>query len=325
MSDETPLISIVVCTHNRADLLADLLPTICEQIVSDLAYEVIIVDNNSSDKTPIVGGDFAARFSHTRYLVEPQQGLSHARNRGWQAARGRYVGYIDDDCRVPEGWLAVAADIVQSVEPTAFGGPYFAFFNQPKPAWFKETYESHVPYSIAQFIDEPDKLHGGNLFVQRDALAIVGGFDPSFGMKGEKIAYGEESMLLERIRQRLPTSTFYYNPALFIYHLVRPEKLAWHRIVRQRFNNGCAAYQVYHQGSPVQSKWEAWLSIGKKSAHICYSATLGLLLRERTRFPDMQNYLYEETARHIITLGWCWAQCQHIHIGGNKADGALDA
>jgi len=91
------MISVIVCTYNRAELLRELLPTLCEQTVAFTQYEVIVIDNGSTDHTKTVAAVFAARYPQVRYCYEPRQGLSHARNRGWQEAKGDYVAYIDDD------------------------------------------------------------------------------------------------------------------------------------------------------------------------------------------------------------------------------------
>ena len=78
--------SVIVCTYNRSGLLRRALEALCRQTLASSEYEIIIVDNNSHDDTRVVGEDFRRRFSHIRYCFEVQQGLSHARNRGWLAA-----------------------------------------------------------------------------------------------------------------------------------------------------------------------------------------------------------------------------------------------
>ncbi|MGD8380729.1 MAG: glycosyltransferase, partial [Syntrophobacterales bacterium] len=92
-------ISVIVCTYNRAELLGGTLRTLCHQTLDTSEYEVIVVDNNSTDNTREVVDEFCRRSSNVRYCFEPQQGLSHARNQGLQEAKGKYVAYIDDDAR----------------------------------------------------------------------------------------------------------------------------------------------------------------------------------------------------------------------------------
>ena len=114
-------ISVVICTYNRAELLANSLQTLCEQTINKSDYEVLVVDNNSQDSTPNLTESFCRYYPNIRYFLETRQGLSHARNRGWQEAKGLYVAYIDDDCKVPEQWLTIAMKIIDRIAPTAFG------------------------------------------------------------------------------------------------------------------------------------------------------------------------------------------------------------
>ena len=122
------MISVIICTYNRADLLTDVLQTVCEQTLERSEYEVIVVDNNSTDDTSAVSHTFVARYSNVRYCFEPQQGLSHAPNRGWREARGDVVIYLDDDCIVPYGTQVVASEIIEQHFPDLFGGPFEPFY-----------------------------------------------------------------------------------------------------------------------------------------------------------------------------------------------------
>ena len=99
LSGMKPSISVVVCTFNRAQLAATAIESLCEQTADKSQYEVIVVDNNSQDNTREVTEDFCSRYPNLRYCLEEEQGLSHARNRGWRESRGVYVAYVDDDCR----------------------------------------------------------------------------------------------------------------------------------------------------------------------------------------------------------------------------------
>ena len=126
-------ISIVICTQNRADLLADLLQTLSKQDLFRAFYEVIVVDNDSKDRTRRVAEDFCHKYENARYCIELQHGLSYARNRGMLEAKGEYVGYVDDDCKLPAQWLTVAKEIIDQIAPAIFGGPTYPFYNSQKP------------------------------------------------------------------------------------------------------------------------------------------------------------------------------------------------
>ncbi len=307
------LISVIICTYNRAALLAALLETVCRQTSAPSAYEVIVVDNNSTDETAAICATLAQCYPNVRCIVERQQGLSHARNRGWQAAQGDYVAYIDDDCTVPPDWLAVAREIVQTSVPDVFGGPYFAFYQSPKPAWFDDSYGSWQPAQQATAI-MPTALHGGNLFLRRALLMASGGFQPEFGMQGEKVGYGEETELLLRLQATWPATTFYYEPRLFVYHLVRPEKMSirWH--LRARFIRGRAVYHIRALASqqPAGRLRALWQIIGV-TRQLCRGMTIGTFLRDRSLYPYYQNYWYESVLPHVRRLGIAYEQYRCWH------------
>ena len=137
-----PAISVVICTYNRAELLANGLQSLCEQTLTMSHYEVIVVDNNSNDNTRAVTENFCQQYPNIRYFFETQQGLSHARNRGWREAKADYVAYIDDECKVPSQWLTIAKQIIDRLSPAVFGGPYYGYHNTLPPRWWKESYEA---------------------------------------------------------------------------------------------------------------------------------------------------------------------------------------
>ena len=97
-----PIISVIICTYNRAELLSTALQTLCEQTTNKSRYEIIVVDNHSQDNTHAVFEDVRHRYPNLRYCMEKRQCLSHARNRGWRESQGIYVAYIDDECKVPD-------------------------------------------------------------------------------------------------------------------------------------------------------------------------------------------------------------------------------
>jgi glycosyltransferase involved in cell wall biosynthesis len=100
-------ITVVICTYNRSSSLATTLTSVAATVIPESAeWEVLVVDNNSTDETREVSGDFCRRYPRRfRYLFEPQQGLSHARNAGIREARGEIIAFTDDDVVVEATWL----------------------------------------------------------------------------------------------------------------------------------------------------------------------------------------------------------------------------
>jgi glucosyl-dolichyl phosphate glucuronosyltransferase len=308
-----PLISVVICTYNRVDTFVGALKTICNQTLDASFYEVIVVDNNSSDNTAHVAKDFCEQFSTVRYCLESKQGLSHARNRGWREAKGEYVAYIDDDCKVPEHWLIVAKDIIERFSPGVFGGPAYAFYNRPKPRWFKDSYGSHEPFKEARILknEECIKIFGMNMCFCRALLETIGGFDIRLGMCGEKIAYCEETALILHISNTMTDELIYYDPRLYVYHLVREKKMTVRWFVRTWFARG--QYSNYCSDLPQSNRR---LQLVKRTVHqlriIAVHLARATFRRNRMRYPYSQNYLYECTYRHLFKLGKLYGQYQHM-------------
>lgn len=293
------VISVIVCTHNRADLLLDLLETLCKQTLAPTEYEVLVIDNASTDQTRAVTATFTQRYPHIHYCYEERVGLSHARNRGWQEAKGDYVAYIDDDCKAPPEWLAVAQEIIETVAPVEFGGPHYPFYNTAKPHWWRDTYDHshrHDYGRAAGYLEPSMDLIGNNLFFQRAIFAQIGGFDPNLGVTGKTLRYGEETDLHFRLCRRDPHHCAYYDPRLLVYHLVRPEKLSLWWQLHSTFMHGRAYYPVYHPRQHPYQWWFALLLPFYALLIFLYAPLQGVLWRDRSRYPYWQNYLYESKA-----------------------------
>ena len=107
-----PRVSVVFATHNRAQRLADLLDSLRRQTVPASDFDVVVVDDGSTDETPSVldeaerAGDLGLR----RRRLEPARGPAAARNAGWRAAQGELIAFTDDDCVASPGWLAAGLE-----------------------------------------------------------------------------------------------------------------------------------------------------------------------------------------------------------------------
>jgi glycosyltransferase involved in cell wall biosynthesis len=309
-----PLISVVVCTYNRAGLLVNALENLCNQTLDKSLHEIIVVDNNSTDGTRAVIAGFM-HYGNVHYCLEPQQGLSHARNHGWRAARGKYVGYVDDDVQVPEQWLAVAKDIIEHIAPAAFGGPSYAFYITPKPRWYKDCYGSHERGKKARVLNQMEgrnTISGHNAFFRRAVLQTLGGFDPRLGMTGRKIAYGEESALVSLIAVTMPDQILYYDPRLYVYHLVRGQKMTLHWIIRSQFAHGRYSYLTFRREAlPPGGRLLLRHTVGTLIA-LAVDLACSVFYRDRRQYHFVENYLYERAFRHVYRLGVLYEQYRRL-------------
>jgi glycosyltransferase involved in cell wall biosynthesis len=203
--------------------------------------EVIVINNKCTDHTDAV----VREFSNVRLIHEKNQGLSYARNRGCDEAAGLYIGYIDDDAKVPASFVQDVITDLLRYDPDIYGGPVYPFYKDPKPAWFKDAYE------IRKFVEESGfsetcRVSGGNFFIKKNLLMQLGGFDVTLGMKGNKIGVGEERALLERYRKVTPKSEqrVYYSLRAFIWHYVPPEKMSRWYMMRRFFQIGRTSMRI---------------------------------------------------------------------------------
>jgi len=309
-----PIISVIICTYNRAELVGTALKSLCKQTAEKSHYEVIVVDNNSEDNTRVVTEGFCRRYPNLRYCMEKRQGLSHARNRGWRESQGIYVAYIDDECKVPDQWLAVALQIIEQLSPAVFGGPYYGYHNSLKPRWWKESYGAFEHSKTASALNQGEYVRGGNIFIRRSLLEAIGGFDSRYGMVGPKLAYGEETELQRRIREMRPNELIYYDPQLYVWHLVRPEKMTLRWILYSHLTGGRYSYHIFQENTPQATRLpRVRLLIQAMITSFRFFADffLAILKRDRKRFPYLQNYLYEIAFEHLQTLGFIYERYIH--------------
>jgi glycosyltransferase involved in cell wall biosynthesis len=174
-------VSIVVCTYNRAGLLKDALQSLVDQTLESTRFEVIVVDNNSNDPTEGVVRPFIERHNNFRYVREPEQGVSRARNRGYAEARGVYVAYIDDDARALPDWTERILNAFNTVrpEPVAVGGEIHPWYEKSPPGWFSDDLEIRTWGTEKGFLQPPrakSGFYGSNMAFRKSILESYGGF-----------------------------------------------------------------------------------------------------------------------------------------------------
>jgi glucosyl-dolichyl phosphate glucuronosyltransferase len=309
MNANRKFISVVVCTYNRADLLERCLESLEKQILEQACFEVLIVDNNSTDGTKSVADRFCHNNGCFRYLFEGTQGLSHARNRGWKEASGDYVGYIDDDAKAAPEWLETARRVAAEKRPDIFGGPCYAFYNGPRPRWFLDRYGSKHWGPSARELEAGEYLNGTNIFFKKELLSHLGGFNPDLGMSGTKMAYGEETALIMSAQDRVPDLQVYYDPDLSVFHLVTPHRMELSRIARQRFVAGQWSCRV--RESQGRMLHRGILFTGTQATFLALYFGLDLLMslfRNRSVHPFPHNYIYDHSFQVLAWLGSAWGQ-----------------
>ena len=303
------MLSIVICTYNRAIILERLLASLEFQLVmpsENGKIELLVVDNNSKDNTKSIVQEYMLRIKNTRYFLEPLQGLSNARNRGFQEARGDYIGYIDDDCIVLDGWVETALEIINHTAPDIFGGGYIPWYESKKPKWFKDSYATKYLGDMPRYLTQDEFLSGGNFFIKKSLFPSGFAFNTDFGMDGQKIGFGEETYLQLKLRNEIKNLKVYYHPDLLVRHRVAPEKFKISQRIIYAYKDGKdwrrLINSVYLQRQ-LQNKIKSLLYL-PLSLLICLSSlSIGVLFRDRKKYPYPENYWFEISLKEIRKLG----------------------
>ena len=181
---------------------------------ADARWEVILVDNGSSDGTPGVLATFAASSGlDVRLVHEAKTGLSAARNAGWRRARGRLVAFTDDDCYPAADYVERIRECFSAGNPGYVGGRVLLFDPRDAPVTI-QTLETRMEIAPRSFL-RPGLIHGANMTIRRDALERSGGFDERLGA-GTALYCAEDVDMLARVSALGYSGA--YDPRPTVYH-----------------------------------------------------------------------------------------------------------
>jgi glycosyltransferase involved in cell wall biosynthesis len=235
------MISVILCTYNRADSLQVTLDTLMKQegIVDGRMWELLIVDNNSKDNTRELVESFMIDAKlPIRYIFEPRQGKSYALNTGVATSRGEALAFTDDDVIVDKKWIASILEAISTYPHKAFGGKVVPVWSEPIPPWI----QAKGPYSkpivggpiISHGISYGDEIKeygkgmwvpiGANMFFRREVFDQYGEFRTDICPNGE-INYwvNEDCDFCFRLKNN--GEKLLYYPRAIIYHPVTQFKL----------------------------------------------------------------------------------------------------
>jgi glycosyltransferase involved in cell wall biosynthesis len=236
-----PDVSVVLPTYNRAASILEALGSVLSQN-TDRCYEVIVVDNNSSDDTRArIERVIASGASHVRYVFEDRQGVSSARNAGIAAARAPIIAFLDDDIRVEPDWIETIWRVFAAhPDIDCLGGKVLPLWEGTPPAWL--TCEHWAPVALLDFGDAPQTLSASNrrcllsanLACRRELFDRVGCFRPELQRVKDGIGSMEDGEWLLRLWAA-------GDEALYV-----PELRAWTEVPASRTTR--AYHRRWHTG-----------------------------------------------------------------------------
>jgi len=236
-------LSIVICTYNRAQMLDDVLKGFSTlKHVQDMTYEVIIVDNNSSDNTRDIAEQWQAQKEfQLRYSMEVRQGISHARNRAVSEARGDWLWFVDDDIYFDENWLQGVTDVIKNnPDAMAIAGKIILEFERPEPEWLPDIAYNY--YGLTRFGDNPRWLKhgeypiGANVAIRKVVFECVGLFNSNLGRVGNSLISWDETEFFMRLYRS--GGQIIYTPHAIVRHRITKQQLSKLWLIRRMFSDG---------------------------------------------------------------------------------------
>jgi glycosyltransferase involved in cell wall biosynthesis len=243
---EMPIeLSVVIPTHNRAALLEGALGALAPQEGrGSLDWEIVVVDNNSRDHTADVVDSMSKLTAiPVVYVFEPRLGLSHARNRGINEARGSIIAFIDDDVLPAPDWIIQIVSAMDRWRAHGVGGRILPHWEAPPPDWLTQRQDLLDRLAIMDHADScvlsypvrgRPQVWGGNMAFRREIFEEIGGFDDARGRVGTKLFRGEEVELVNRALGH--GLRIVYDPALVVQHRIGHRRLRRAYFLKMEFD-----------------------------------------------------------------------------------------
>jgi glycosyltransferase involved in cell wall biosynthesis len=245
-------VSVVVPVHNGAAHLGDCLHGLSNQTLARERYEVIVVDDGSTDGTHAV----AEQFDRVQVIRQRRNHTAGARNTGWRAASAPWIASIDSDCVPSRAWLTTLLGTVNcdGEAPVGAAGKTVGYRSDTAAARFVDLFGSydasrHLAHPVFPFASPC------NMIVRRSALETVDGFD-------ERFLHYEGPELFVRLRRHVP-GPFGFEPRAVVLHRHRA---GWRSFWLQQRGYGCGYAQflwLHRQEIPWSARHEvkAWLRL----------------------------------------------------------------
>lgn len=214
------------------------------------AFEVLVIDNGSSDNTHEIVEQFSDKLESLRYFYEAEPGLHVGRHRGMLEARGDILVFADDDIEALPTWLSSIQEAFMKSDVAMVGGNNIPMFMTSPPQWLQYIWQNpifgnkhYIPSLSIQVLDKgiheinPNQVWGCNFSIRKEHLLAAGGFHPD-GMPQELIAFrGDgETHVSRYISERNLKSIF--HPGASVYHKVTTERMTFKYFRQRGFNQG---------------------------------------------------------------------------------------
>ncbi len=240
--------SVIIPTRNRANLLARCLGSLTRQTLSPSAFEVLVVDNGSTDSTAQVVEDFADALQVT-YVRTAKPGLHIGRHEGMRRARADVLMFADDDIEAEPTWVQVVVETFQDPEAALVGGNNYPHFAVDPPGWLLQLWQqqsykgralgslSILDFGQGVFEIDPGYVWGCNFSIQREILLQARGFHPD-GLPAERLRFrGDGETHVSNVVRAAGLKTV-FNSGASVRHLVSAERMTPAYLAQRAYAQG---------------------------------------------------------------------------------------
>jgi glycosyltransferase involved in cell wall biosynthesis len=255
------MLTVVIPTRNRADLLGRALESIETQTLARARFEVLVVDNGSTDETAAVAAAFGNRLGNLRCVYAPEPGLHVGRHAGLREAKGDVLVYADDDIRALPTWLEAIEENFRDPAVAMVGGNNLPDFFAPPPRWLERLWKrpfagghAIVGLSVIELAGKrrpfsPYLVWGCNFSIRRQVLLDCGGFHPD-GMPQELIRFRGDGETHVSAHVLASGMRCMFDPRASVRHAVTPERMTFDYFRRRAYNQGVSDSYRRLRGEP---------------------------------------------------------------------------
>lgn len=213
-----PEISIVICTYNRDKFIGNSLNSLTNQTLDNSLFEIIIVNNNCTDKTDSIVKNFILQHPslNTNYVFQTRKGLSAARNKGIEVAKSNIIAYMDDDGEADDNFLEVVVNYLNAhPEVGGVGGKVLPIYESKEPAWLNKWLTG-----LLSIVDHGEELMpfknktypaGCNMVYRKELLEEVGGFNEELKWRADDKYINREVKKINDKVVYLPSAIVHHN------------------------------------------------------------------------------------------------------------------
>lgn len=309
------VLSVIIPTRNRAALLQMTLQSLLSQTLPRDSFEVLVIDNGSTDKTKQVAESVGQKLGNVRYFYDSTPGLHVGRHLGMKMAKSDILVYADDDIEAFPSWLEAIADSFHNQNVVLVGGKILPKFEADPPDWIMEMWRENIYgkriLGYLSILDlgnlittiDPSYVYGCNFSVRKSILDKTQGFHPD-SMPEELIRFrGDGESYVSRYIEKMRHKAI-YHPNASIFHIVPASRLTESYFCRRSFLQGISdSYSLLRQGlQPSRSRLKRmmywfkspgfqWpLRANARRCRIMNAYRRGFLMHQREVYRDQSLY-----------------------------------